>query len=109
MRPKPPKNGKSILLEKITPLWKHMNFSQKVIARNIFRYKKRGIITIFGIAGCTALMLTGFGIRDSIRDITGAQYTNPDAVFTYNLMANTSNTDDYEKINDFLNKENNVE
>ena len=109
MRPKPPKNGKSILLEKIGFIWKHMNFSQKVIARNIFRYKKRGLITIIGIAGCTALMVTGFGIRDSIRDITGAQYTNSDAIFTYNLMANTSNNDDSEKINELLNKENNIE
>ena len=63
MRPKPPKNGKKILLEKIPFLWKRFDFSHKVTARNIFRYKKRAIMTIVGIAGCTGFMLTGFGIR----------------------------------------------
>ena len=74
MRPKAPKNGRRILLERLTWLWSHMTFSQKVTARNIFRYKKRVLVTIGGIAGCTALILTGFGIKDSIVDIPSAQY-----------------------------------
>lgn len=74
MRPKAPKNGKRILLERITFIWKRLKFSNKITIRNIFRYKKRVLVTIFGIAGCTALMLCGYGIRDSIRDIAKIQY-----------------------------------
>ena len=109
MRPKAPKNGKVILLEKIPLIWNKMNFSHKVIARNIFRYKKRGLITIIGIAGCTALMLTGFGIRDSIRDITGAQYTNPDAVYTYDFAVSLTNTNSLEKLKEYANNEKRIE
>ncbi len=109
MRPKPPKNGKVILLEKVKFIWKRMNFSHKVIARNIFRYKKRGLITILGIAGCTALLLIGFGLRDSIRDIIGAQYTNPDAIFKYDMMIMMSDTDDLKKIDDYLKSEKKIE
>ncbi len=74
MRPRAPKEGKRILLERIRPVWKHLNFSQKVTCRNIFRYKKRLLMTIFGIAGCTALVFTGFGLRESIQAIVGKQY-----------------------------------
>ena len=63
--PKPPKNGSRILLEHIPWLWKHMSFSAKVTARNIFRYKSRMLMTILGVAGCTGLLVMGFGIRDS--------------------------------------------
>ncbi|WP_322173605.1 FtsX-like permease family protein [Acutalibacter caecimuris] len=74
MLPRAPKAGKRILLEHITPLWRRMKFTHKVAARNLFRYKKRFFMTITGIAGCTALLVTGFGIRDSISDIVGIQY-----------------------------------
>lgn len=74
MRPKAPKAGKRVVLEKITFIWKHLKFSKKIIIRNIFRYKKRVIVTIVGIAGCTALMLCGFGIKDAISDIALMQY-----------------------------------
>lgn len=74
IRPKAPRSGKKILLENIKPLWKHLCFSNKITIRNIFRYKKRVAVTIFGVAGCTALMLCGFGIKDSIVDITNMQY-----------------------------------
>ncbi|WP_439442706.1 FtsX-like permease family protein [Listeria aquatica] len=74
MRPKAPKQGKRILLERVGFIWKHMNFSSKVTARNIFRYKQRMLMTIVGVAGCTALILTGFGLRDSISDIATLQY-----------------------------------
>ena len=75
IRPKSPKVGKRILLERIPWIWKHLKFLQKVSIRNMFRYKKRLFMMILGIGGCTALLLTGFGIRDSIQDIAALQYT----------------------------------
>ncbi len=87
MRPKSPKSGKKILLEKITPIWHHLKFSNKVTIRNIFRYKKRVLVTIFGICGCTALILCGFGIKDSIVDITNMQYVK---TFKYDATIYTS-------------------
>lgn len=74
MLPKAPKAGKRIWLEYIKPVWTRMRFTHKVTARNMFRYKKRLCMTLVGIAGCTALLVTGFGIRDSISDIVEIQY-----------------------------------
>lgn len=74
MRPRAPRAGKRILLERIRPLWAKMNFLHKVAARNIFRYKKRMCMMILGIGGCTALLLTGLGIRDSINTIADDQF-----------------------------------
>lgn len=74
MRPKAAKAGKKILLERIAFIWKRLSFLQKVTARNIFRYKKRFFMTIIGIAGCSALLVAGFGINDSISDIVNQQY-----------------------------------
>lgn len=74
MRPKAPKAGKRVLLEKITFLWNRMSFFAKVSGRNLFRYKRRMFMTVVGIAGCTALSLTGFGLKDSISDIVDLQY-----------------------------------
>lgn len=74
MRSKAAKAGKKILLERITFIWKRLSFLQKVTARNIFRYKKRFFMTIIGIAGCSALLVAGFGINDSISDIVNQQY-----------------------------------
>lgn len=74
MLPKAPKAGKRIWLEYIKPVWSRMRFTHKVTARNMFRYKKRLCMTLVGIAGCTALLVTGFGIRDSISDIVEVQY-----------------------------------
>ena len=76
MRPPTPKEGKRILLERIPILWNHLNFTWKSSLRNLFRYKKRLFMTIFGIAGSMALMLVGFGLRDSISDIVHLQYAN---------------------------------
>ncbi len=73
-RPKAPKLGKSILLEKIPGIWKKIRFSDKITIRNIFRYKRRVIVTICGIIGCTALMLAGFGLKDAIVDIPAMQF-----------------------------------
>ncbi|MCM1047041.1 MAG: ABC transporter permease [Clostridiales bacterium] len=74
IRPKAPKNGKRIFLEKITFIWNRMKFLHKVSARNIIRYKKRFFMMILGISGCTALLVTGFGIKDSVMDIADLQY-----------------------------------
>lgn len=82
---KPPKKGSRILLERITPLWNRMSFTYKVTARNLFRYKKRMFMTIFGVAGCAALLVTGFGIRDSLTGIVDHQFEN---LVQYDLIVN---------------------
>lgn len=74
MRPKAPRLGKKILLERWHGLWKHLSFTQKVTARNIFRYKKRFFMTILGISGCTALLVAGYGIQDSISQVVTKQF-----------------------------------
>ena len=74
MRPKAPKPGKRVLLEKIPFIWKHLNFTAKVTARNLFRYKKRFMMTIIGVCGCTSLIIAGFGLRESISNIIPMQY-----------------------------------
>ena len=74
MRPKAPKPGKRVLLEHITFIWKRLNFTKKVTARNIFRYKKRFLMTIIGVGGCTALIISGFGLRDAITSMIPSQY-----------------------------------
>ena len=73
--PRAPVAGKRILLEYLTPLWKRMSFSQKTTARNLFRYKKRFFMTVLGVAGCTALLLIGFGIQDSLLPMLTKQTT----------------------------------
>ncbi len=74
MRPKAPKPGKRILLEKCTPVWKRISFRWKATIRNIFRYKRNMILTIISVCGCTALILAGFGLSDSLNDVTAIQY-----------------------------------
>ncbi len=74
MRPKAPKAGKRIFLERIPFLWRHLGFLKKVSVRNIFRYKKRLFMMVLGISGCTALLITGFGIQDSIADVAAQQF-----------------------------------
>ncbi len=90
MLPKAPKAGKRILLERVTPIWSRLKFTQKVTARNLIRYKKRFFMTVIGIAGCTALLVTGFGIRDSISDIVGIQYGE---LCGYNLIVGLKSED----------------
>ena len=92
MRPKAPRAGKRILLERITPLWRRMGFLNKVSARNLFRYKKRFFMTVFGIAGCTALMICGLGIRDTVVSLKGRQYGS-EGVVKYDLMAVAQDAD----------------
>lgn len=74
MRPPAPKEGKRVFLELLPFIWNRLNFTWKSTVRNLFRYKKRFFMTIFGIGGCMALLLVGFGLRDSIMDITMLQY-----------------------------------
>ncbi|HAM16388.1 MAG TPA: ABC transporter permease, partial [Eggerthellaceae bacterium] len=83
MLPRVPKAGKRIFLERIRPLWSRMSFSHKVTARNLLRYKRRFFMAVVGIAGCTALLMVGFGLRDAIGGIVSNQYEeliNYDAV-----------------------------
>ena len=82
IRPKPPKNGKRVFLERVTFLWRHLSFTQKLTMRNILRDKKRFFMTLIGVAGCTALMLTGFGLKDSISGIVASQF---DDLYHYDL------------------------
>ena len=82
LRPKAPKAGKKIFLEYIGFIWKRFNFIKKVTARNIFRYKKRFFMTVIGIAGCTALILAGYGIKNSVSEVTSGQYGE---IFNYNM------------------------
>ena len=83
MLPRAPKAGKRILLERIRPLWSRMTFSWKVTARNLFRYKRRFFMAIIGIAGCTALLLTGLGLQNAINDIIDKQYGE---VYSFNTI-----------------------
>ena len=98
VRPKAPPSGKRILLEYITPLWKRLSFLHKVSARNVFRFKKRMWMMIIGIAGCTALLITGFGLKDSINNLINFQY---DEIMTYDVALNfdsEATREDMEKI-----------
>jgi putative ABC transport system permease protein len=83
MRPKPPKSGKRILLERINFIWKRLNFTKKVTARNIFRYKQRLYMTVVGIAACTGLMITGFGLREGI---IGASENQFSYIYKYDMQ-----------------------
>ena len=94
MRPKAPKMGSRVFLEYIPPLWKRFSFLNKVTARNLFRYKKRLIMTILGIMGCTSLLLFGFAIKDSVSELMPMQYEN---IYKYDLLAAVS-ADDNEKL-----------
>ena len=75
MRPKAPKAGKRIFLERVTVLWRRMSFLQKVSARNVFRYKKRLVMMLLGVGGCLALLLAGLGLRDSVANVAEDQYS----------------------------------
>ena len=74
MRPKSPKPGKRVFLERIKPLWRRLSFTWKVTMRNLFRYQRRFWMTVIGIGGCTALIVTGFGLHESIFDILDKQF-----------------------------------
>ncbi len=92
MRPKAPKAGSRIFLERIRPVWKRLSFLNKVTARNIFRYKRRFFMAVIGIAGCVALLICGFGIRDTVISLSDRQYGET-GVLRYDLMAVTNAND----------------
>ncbi|MBP9638305.1 MAG: ABC transporter permease [Enterococcus sp.] len=99
LRPKAPKAGKTILLERIQPLWRRLNFNQKVTMRNLFRYKSRMFMTVFGIAGCTAMILTGFGLKNSISDIVPIQFNEVwryQGIVTFDEEASTQAIEEYQ-------------
>lgn len=98
MRPKSPKMGSRVFLEYIAPLWKRFSFLNKVTARNLFRYKKRFFMTVFGIMGCTALLVFGFAIKDSVSELMPMQYEN---VYKYDLLAATA-VEDNDKLTEYM-------
>lgn len=101
MRPKAPKAGKKILLERIAWIWNHCSFTQKVTARNLFRYKKRFLMTVIGISGCTALLVSGFGIQDSISTVVNKQYGE---ILKYDVSANIKDGAATKDLQAFLNE-----
>ena len=101
MRPKSPKSAKKILLERIKPLWNHLSFNSKVSYRNLFRFKSRMFMTIIGIAGGTALILTGFGIQNSIRASGDRQYSD---IFDYQAVVKLNDDANLTKVKDILNQ-----
>ena len=96
MRPKAPKNGSRVLLERVTPVWSKLSFLNKVTARNLFRYKKRLFMTLFGIAGCTAILLTGYTIQDTVLGLMPLQYGE---TYTFDVMVVS---DDNEALLEYL-------
>lgn len=97
MRPKAPKTGSKVALEKIKWIWKNLSFLNKVTARNLFRYKKRMLMTIFGIMGCSALVLCAMAINDSVSDLIPKQYEH---IYHYDLLILTDNTSAFNEIQD---------
>lgn len=99
MRPKAPKAGKRVLLEKVPFIWNKFSFTQKVTLRNMFRYKKRFLMTVVGIMGCTALILAGFGLKDSISKIMDFQYVD---IYNYDMLIGLKDTLTQEEIDSFV-------
>ncbi|MGN1399625.1 MAG: FtsX-like permease family protein [Erysipelotrichaceae bacterium] len=99
MRPKPPKSAKKILLEKIDFIWQKFSFTDKITVRNIVRYKSRFFMTVIGIAGCTSLLVLGFGLKDSISDIVTVQYSD---YFNYNCNVYLDNDNNIDEIVEVL-------
>ena len=95
MRPKAPKPGKRVLLERINFIWSRLNFTHKVTARNLFRYKKRFLMTIIGVMGCTSLIIAGFGLRDAIGYMVPAQYGE---IFKYDLNISLKDSEKSEEL-----------
>lgn len=91
MRPRAPKAGKRILLERVTFLWRRLPFTYKVTCRNLLRYKKRFWMTVIGVAGCTALLVTGFGISDSLNSIVTKQFGE---IYHYDLLTAVTSAED---------------
>lgn len=95
MRPRAPKAGKRILLERVRPVWNRLSFLNKVTARNLFRYKGRLAMTVFGVAGCCALMIAGFAINDTVQALSANQYgaDRRAGIYAYDVLAATQPDD----------------
>ena len=95
MRPRAPKAGKRILLERVRPVWNRLSFLNKVTARNLFRYKGRLAMTVFGVAGCCALMIAGFAINDTVQALSANQYgaDGRAGIYAYDVLAATQPDD----------------
>ena len=102
MRPAAPKQGKRILLERIGIIWKHLNFTWKSTVRNLIRYKKRFFMTIFGIGGCMALMVVGFGLKDCIYEIVSLQYEKVQFYDAATYMSDDISEENRQQIQDYL-------
>lgn len=102
MRPAAPKQGKRILLERIGIIWKHLNFTWKSTVRNLIRYKKRFFMTIFGIGGCMALMVVGFGLKDCIYEIVSLQYEKVQFYDAATYMSDDISEENRQKLHDYL-------
>lgn len=104
MRPKSPKAGKRVILEKITIIWKHLGFTSKVTARNLFRYKKRFMMTIIGVCGCTSLIIAGFGLRDAIANMIPNQFGEIDKYNVSISLKEEKSGDDLAKVKENISK-----
>ena len=104
MRPAAPKQGKRILLERIGIIWKHLNFTWKSTVRNLIRYKKRFFMTIFGIGGCMALMVVGFGLKDCIYEIVSLQYEKVQFYDAATYMSDDISEENRQQLHDYLDK-----
>ena len=102
MRPAAPKQGKRILLERIGRIWKHLNFTWKSTVRNLIRYKKRFFMTIFGIGGCMALMVVGFGLKDCIYEIVSLQYEKVQFYDAATYMSDDISEENRQQLHDYL-------
>ena len=102
MRPAAPKQGKRILLERIGIIWKHLNFTWKSTVRNLIRYKKRFFMTIFGIGGCMALMVVGFGLKDCIYEIVSLQYEKVQSYDAATYMSDDISEENRQQLHDYL-------
>ena len=109
MRPAAPKSGKRVLIERIGFIWKRLSFSQKATIRNLIRYKKRFFMTIFGIGGCMALLIVGFGLRDSIIHIAEIQYNQIQLYDAMLSLHSDASKEDREKLEEYLGEQSEIE
>ena len=104
MRPKSPKAGKRVLLERIPFIWNRMGFISKVTSRNIFRYKRRFFMTLAGVAGCTALLLVAFGLRDSIGSVAQVQFEDI-SIYDFQLHLRNVNDVQQDELRQYINED----
>lgn len=99
LRPKAPKNARKTFIENITFIWRRLSFTSKITARNLIRYKSRFFMTVIGVAGCTGLLVVGWGIKDSIADVVAIQFGQ---IYNHDYVINLENDHNIEEINTIL-------